>query len=593
LDFFAQANRPEHVFWCGDDARLQALTPKGVSYGFNQGNDLHISSEPIQAGVRFDIDWNGKQYLGIELSLFGTHNALNGAAVFGLALSLGVAESTIRKAFLEFAGTARRLEWKGSAQAIDLYDDYGHHPTEISTTLLALRNKVLERRIIAVFQPHRYTRVRDLFTEFGRSFSDADLVIMTDIYGAGEAPIDGITGENLFAQMNLGDKICFFPRKELESGVAKLLQPHDVVMTIGAGDVTDAGDKILELVRKSAPKLTVGLLFGGTSSEHAVSLMSARTFEETIDRSLYNVKLFGLTKNGEWLNGPDALDRLEQKVQPIGPKMTEQILNELTSCDVAIPIFHGQQGEDGMIQGFLDTLAIPYVGCDYRSGALCMQKGWTKQIGAMSGIPTSSFIEMDKTTYFKDPARLKIDSYPVWIKPVHLGSSIGVTRVTEPEGVHAAAERAFALDDTLIADKEVVGREIEFSILGNEFIRVAPPAEICKPDLFHSYDKKYGVGASPIEIPAKITESQRKTGELLAIEMYKKAGCKGLARIDFFLDEEGLFWMNEINPMPGFTKTSAFPQAWGACGFSMQKICNELIILAMHRSRQLTQIRGK
>jgi D-alanine--D-alanine ligase len=184
----------------------------------------------------------------------------------------------------------------------------------------------------------------------------------------------------------------------------------------------------------------------------------------------------------------------------------------------------------------------------------------------------------------------QIQSYPVWIKPVHLGSSIGVTRVTGPEGVHAAARLAFALDDVLIADKEVAGREIEFAVLGNEFIRVGPIVEVVKPDVFHSYEKKYGATASPFKIPAPLTESQIKIGKALAIEMFKLAGCKGLARIDFFLDNEGQFWMNEINPMPGFTKTSAYPQSWEVGGLSMRQLCNEFIILALQRTRRFREL---
>ena len=133
---------PAHLFWCGDDARLRALNPTGVSYGFEEQNQLRIESESYGSGIRFTCFWNGHKYEDIALNLCGEHNALNGAAVFGLALSLGVEEWVIRKAFIEFAGTARRLEWKGQSRSVDVYDDYGHHPTEIATTLKGLRDKI-------------------------------------------------------------------------------------------------------------------------------------------------------------------------------------------------------------------------------------------------------------------------------------------------------------------------------------------------------------------------------------------------------------------------------------------------------------------
>ena len=160
-----------------------------------------------------------QQYNEIDLSLYGRHNALNGAAVFGLALSLGASEEAIRTAFGNFAGTCRRLEWKAKAHGVDLYDDYGHHPTEIGVTLKALRDKIRERRLVVIFQPHRYTRVQDLMDEFGPCFDEADLLVMTDIYSAGEPAIPGVSSERLFAklQKKMGERIVFFPREALEN----------------------------------------------------------------------------------------------------------------------------------------------------------------------------------------------------------------------------------------------------------------------------------------------------------------------------------------------------------------------------------------
>jgi UDP-N-acetylmuramate--alanine ligase len=556
-EFCAQAN-PDYLFWCGDDPRLAQLNPKGISYGFGEGNLLQVCSP-------FSIVWDGVEYRDIALNLLGRHNMLNAAAVFGLCLRLGVPEVAIRSAFGHFAGTGRRLEWKGkNRHGIDVYDDYGHHPTEIRATLQALREKVHERRIVAVFQPHRYSRVRDLFEEFPGCLEGADLAIMTDIYSAGEREIEGLN-DRFRASMG----VLYTPREGLEAFVAEKLLPHDVVVTFGAGDITKSGPEILE---KARPRLKVGLLFGGTSSEHAVSLMSAQTFIESIDRTIYDVKLFPISKSGVW-----------------GTK-TEEILSELMQCDVVIPIFHGQQGEDGMMGGFLETFNIPYVGCDYRSGAICMQKAWTKLVAIREGVPTSSFVEVHKGDVDAD---VEIEQFPVWVKPVHLGSSIGITRVTRKEDLKAAMDLAFSFDDALIIDQEIEGREIEFSLLGNDWVRVGPAAEISKPDVFHSYDRKYGAGASHIETPAHLTDEERKRGEKLAAKMYKAAGCKGLSRIDFFLDREGRYWFNEINPMPGFTKTSAYPQAWKSAGMEMKELCNELIILALHRSRQLQKVRGR
>lgn len=581
--FMAQS---EHFFWCCDDLRLAALKPRGTSYGFSEQADLAISHfRQTEEGIVFDVN----EHSDIELSLFGRHNALNGAAVFGLALNLGISEDVIRRAFKKFSGTVRRLELKGEKHKVAIYDDYGHHPREIAVTLKALRDRIKERRLIAVFQPHRYTRVRDLFDLFTGCFDDADEVFMTDIYAAGEAPIEGITSAALYTRMRekLGAKVHFLPRTHLEAGVAAALKPLDVVLTIGAGDVTKAGEPILDQYAARAPKLNVGVLFGGTSAEHPVSLMSTRNVLKGLDRSVYNVSLFGIGTDGGWVFGSEEIE----KAAP----MTPQVLQELLKCDLCIPVFHGPQGEDGMIGGLLDTLSIPYAGCDYRSGALCMQKAWTKYIALNHNVPTAPFIEIDAKTYRKNPEAFKEKfSYPVFVKPVHLGSSIGVSRAENGEELLKSIDLALYYDDTFIIEKEIEGgRQIEFSIMGNEYIRIAPPGEIINHGAFVGYDKKYGSEAMEIVVPAQITEIEREIGKELAEKMYRACGCKGLARIDFFLDRDGYYWFNEINPFPGCTDTSAFPKCWAAAGVKMEQIVDELIALALHRNRRLAEVRGK
>ena len=601
--FFGLIQHPNHLFWCADDIRLSTLQPPGFSYGFSSQSALQITSFRQQGkGTSFDLTFQGKKYPHIELNLLGRHNALNAAAVFGLSLTLKIPEPAIRAAFSAFQGTMRRLELKGEAHRVQIYDDYGHHPTEIAVTLRALRDQIKEKRLIAVFQPHRFTRVRDHFDAFAHSFADADDVILTDIYGAGEAPIEGISSAFLYTHMRkkLGAKLHFLPRQHLERGVAEFLKPFDIVLTLGAGDVTQTAEPILKGYHERAPKYTVAVLCGGTSAEHTVSLMSARNIVLALDPSLYDIKLFGITKEGEWLCGPDTIDKLEQKIHlhPQTPKISPQILSELIHCNLCIPVFHGPQGEDGMIQGFLDTLFIPYVGCDYRSGALCMQKGWTKQIARMNNIPTAPFIEIDAATYRQNPQRFLDQiqeklTYPVWIKAVHLGSSLGVTRAPTPEDVPKAVENAFAVDDTLIAEQEIVGRQIEFAVLGNEYIRIGAPCEILSHGAFYGFDEKYGPQAMGVDIPAKLTPIETQIGLELARKAYLASGCKGLARVDFFFDQNGHFWLNEINPFPGFTRTSGYPKMWEAKGLSQQTLMDELITLALHRTRRLNEIRGK
>lgn len=584
LAFQQFIDQTEHLFWCRDDERLSRLETKGTSYGFSPKADLRLSNfRQTKGGVLFDL--NG--YADIELALLGKHNALNGAAVFGLALTLNIPEEAIRKAFKEFSGTVRRLEFKGEKHKVRVYDDYGHHPNEIRATIKALRDHVHERRLVVVFQPHRYSRVRDLFDLFTDCFNDADLVFMTDIYSAGESPIPGITSAALYAKMRekLGSKVQFFPRTHLESGVASGLKPLDVVLTLGAGDVTHAGEPILNLFKERAPKYKVAVLCGGPSEEHPVSVLSAKKIVTGLDPLVYEVSQFRITTEGEWREGFDL-----ETVTGSGQKISPEILIKLIKCDLCIPVFHGPKGEDGMIAALLDALQMPFVGCDYRSGSICMHKGWTKQVVVHHNVPIVPFFEMDQASFLKNPDLLleKIEEYfiyPVWIKPVHLGSSFGVSRAANAHEAIESAKGAFVYDDTIIVEKEIDGRQIEFSLLGNEYIQYALPGEIVNEGAFVGYSEKYGSGAMEIRVPADISENQKQIGYELAERVYRACGCKGLARIDFFLDRDGLFWFNEINPFPGFTETSAYPKMWLTSGLTIEDLVDELISCAFHRSR--------
>ncbi|MBF8263165.1 MAG: murC ddl [Parachlamydiales bacterium] len=600
--FFAQVKNHSHLFWCYDDPGLRSLEPPGASYGFSNDAECRIEAfTQSEKGIRFDLTIKNKRYSRIEVALYGRHNALNAAAVFALAMSLKLSEEAVRRALESFGGTARRLELVGEMQKIQVYDDYGHHPTEISVTLSALRDRVRERRLVVIVQPHRFTRVRDMFEEFLQCFVEADELILTDIYSAGEPPIEGITSAALYTRLRekMGPRVRFFPRQHLESGVAALLRPGDAVITIGAGDITTTGKILLNLIAEHPPKLTVGVLFGGTSSEHEISLLSARNIVVALDPSLYFVKLFGITKDGAWISGDDAFKKIDQKMR-IGRDVliSPAILEELNQCDVCIPVFHGPQGEDGMIQGMLDTLDIPYAGCDYRAGAICMHKAWTKHVAMINGVPTAPYVEGNAASWRRNPDQLlgKIAqnlTYPLWVKPVHLGSSIGVSRVENWQELKTAVEKAFQLDDCIIVEKEIAGRQIEFAVLGNEYIRIGAPGEILNHGQFYDYDKKYGPQAMKGQTPADLTGVQQQIGRELATRMYESCGCKGLARVDFFLDANGHYWLNEINPFPGFTANSLYPKMWEAAGLTQRQQCDELVILSLQRHRRLAEIRGK
>ena len=243
--FISKIKHPNLLFWCHEDPLLNRLQPPGISYG--KGGALKLlSCEQRGKLLAFTAQFEGKVYSDIEIPLMGEKLALNALAVFGMALKLGLSEKGIRQAFKTFKGVKRRQEVIGEAQRVMIYDDYAHHPTEIQVLLESFKKAIGAKRLIALFQPHRYTRTRALFSEFTKVFGEADLTIITEIYPAGEAPIPGITSQKLAQAV---EHAVFIEKEKIVSFVPKLLMPGDVLVTIGAGDITALGPKILKALK--------------------------------------------------------------------------------------------------------------------------------------------------------------------------------------------------------------------------------------------------------------------------------------------------------------------------------------------------------
>lgn len=233
------------LFYRYEDHYLSSWNVEGVSFGADPRADLRVRNMRFSEGNQiFDIEFQGKTYSDVKLSLMGQHNVFNALACFGMAICLGVSEENIRKALSSFKGVKRRLEWKGNLKGALIYDDYAHHPKEIEATLAALKEAFRDRRKIAVFQPHRYTRMKDLMDEFAVSWKDADELVVTDIYGAGEEKIEGVTIE-AFLQRVQRENVTYVPREHLVSFLQSYVAPNDVVVTLGAGDVTKVGSELM------------------------------------------------------------------------------------------------------------------------------------------------------------------------------------------------------------------------------------------------------------------------------------------------------------------------------------------------------------
>ncbi len=245
--FYEKVQNKDLLFWCADDERLVSLNLKGTGYGFSEKADLRIEKvEYLGWKSVFNLKWNGKEYLGLEIPMIGAHSVLNATAVIGLCLKLGFEEGKIKEGLSRFSGVQRRVEKKGEAEGITVYDDYGHHPTEIASTLQAIKKACEGSRIIVVFQPHRYTRTRDCFMDFAPALQKADVVVLTDIYSAGESAIEHVDSGRLLDTFEKQHSSYYIPQKDLLDKVLGLIKPGDVLVSMGAGDITKIGPQILE-----------------------------------------------------------------------------------------------------------------------------------------------------------------------------------------------------------------------------------------------------------------------------------------------------------------------------------------------------------
>ena len=276
---------------------------------------------------------------------------------------------------MSFRGAKRRLDIKSDKRHTLVIDDYAHHPNEIKATLEAVRGAYPERRLIVAFQPHRYSRTQDCFSLFAEALELADILILTDIYSAGEAPVEGIDAQSLLKTFKKGK---YIPRKDLVAEISGLMMPFDIVVFLGAGDITHVSEALSQITPR---KLKAICLFGGRSEEHEVSHISAKNVAASLDQDLFEVDFVGITKRGQWALGESAKKALFEGSQfetsPFG-----EALARLKECDIAFPVLHGTFGEDGTIQGLFEMIGVPYIGCGVESSAVAMNKATTKKLAA-------------------------------------------------------------------------------------------------------------------------------------------------------------------------------------------------------------------
>jgi len=348
-------------------------------------------------------------------------------------------------------------------------------------------------------------------------------------------------------------------------------------------------------------KIRVGVIFGGRSGEHEVSLRSAESVLKALDRNKYEVVPIGITHEGRWLASTNAVAMLPakdqiQKVLTDGNPIT--LAAEPASqgiVDVIFPIMHGTHGEDGTIQGLLELANVPYVGAGVLGSAIGMDKDVMKRLLREAGLPIVDYWTVRKTDLDAFlQAHIGDLPYPVFVKPANLGSSVGITKVHAAEELPAALETAAEYDRKIVVEQGVDAREIEISVLGNDDPVASLPGEIIPSREFYDYTAKYIDEDSRLLIPAPLEAIQTNDAQRLAIAAFKVLECSGMARVDLFLERmTGKFYVNEINTLPGFTSISMYPKLWQASGIPYSELIDRLITLAIERHAEKNKLRTK
>jgi D-alanine-D-alanine ligase len=355
-------------------------------------------------------------------------------------------------------------------------------------------------------------------------------------------------------------------------------------------------------------KLKVGILYGGKSVEHEVSLQSAKNVAEALDKSRYEPVMLGISKDGRWKLYPvehfvDNSDDPAKICLPPGgisvslsPECRGKLSGrgDLPRLDLVFPILHGPFGEDGTIQGLLKLAGLPFVGSSVAASAAGMDKDMMKRLFRDAGIPIARFITVEKggTLPAFEEASMEVSAdhsagRPLFVKPANIGSSVGVGKVHNKEEYQAKIAEAFKYDRKVLIEEFIEGREVECAVLGNRNAQASLPGEVITKHDFYSYEAKYiDTAGAELVIPAKLESDAVKRIQYLALRSFKAVCAEGLARVDGFLRSDGSFVVNEINTMPGFTAISMYPKLWGATGISYADLIDRLIQLGIERFQE-------
>jgi len=362
----------------------------------------------------------------------------------------------------------------------------------------------------------------------------------------------------------------------------------------------------------TAPKMRLAVLFGGKSAEHEVSLLSAHNVMASADPEKYEIVPIAIDKDGHWRHGPadvlvaDPTDPAKVRVRkgfpevvlPMGTgRPTLRRLSDgksLGHVDCVFPVLHGPMGEDGTVQGLLSLADVPFVGSGVLGSAVSMDKDIAKRLLTEANLPNAPFLSVQRgeEERFSYPVVKKALGETVFVKPANLGSSVGVSKVRDEKTYRDALREALSFDTKVVVEKEIVGREVECSVLGNRDPIASVPGEIIPSHEFYSYEAKYldEQGAKLI-VPVELPEGQTKRLQEICLSAYRTLQCEGMARVDCFICADGEIFVNELNTLPGFTQISMYPRLWEATGISYPQLIDSLVDLALERHAERSGLR--
>ena len=536
-------------------------------------NEALFQEEPFYVST-FERQFDFKLVRQVPaVSLSGAHNRLNAGAALLACLSAQARLAEAAEGIASFRGAERRLQVLQEGD-VTVIDDYAHHPTEIVASLQAVRERRIDNRLIVVYQPHLYSRTAPLIKEFAEALSLADVVVLTDIYPAREAPIPGVSS---FRIAELVTKPCVYvpQRHLLPRKVAAMVKPGDVVVGMGAGNVSEFAPGLIKELRRTSQTgpTKIAVLYGGDSAEREVSLLSGREVCAALKTKGYDAFLYDVS---EELLSKGGLSKLTGDDRP----------------DVCFLAVHGTHAEDGALQGLLELLHIPYTGSGLQTSAVAMDKELTKQILSRAGLPVPRGVLLrkgDRVTPPPTPSSCSGTNRPGhkegasgWVvKPNAQGSTVGLSFVEHERDLQQAVQKAFQYGDEVLVEEWLRGTEISVPVLGD---RVLPVVEIVPASGAYDFESKYTPGATNEICPARITPEQTVLAQNQALAAHKALGCRGCTRTDMIVLEDRIVCL-EVNTLPGMTSTSLVPNSARAAGMSFEDLCDWMVRDALEKAK--------